>query len=268
MIITLKGADFSQSNIGTLSTWRITRSLGSGATYEGVTSVDKDAAFSATVTLAEGYEVGTAGIIITMGGTTLEGAYTISDNVITITIAKVTGNVIIKVPTINTATGEEEEPDVPDTPGEIINSGVLSLISGAISIVSGEAGSIDTDANKRMNSASTTEARGIWVPAGKTITLSGLAPSGKTKLRFDCLWASSAGPNPKYSSISGNWTAFIGTDSDFNSANFFPHNTSGADSYTVTNNEGLDCYVFFGFAGLTKNEVLSVSDYTITYTIQ
>jgi hypothetical protein len=117
MIITLKGADFSASNIGTLSSWRISRSLGSGATYAGVTSVDKGAAFTATVTLAEGYEVGTAGITITMGGTVLSGAHSISDNVITITIASVTGNVLIKVPTINTATGEEEEPDVPDTPG-------------------------------------------------------------------------------------------------------------------------------------------------------
>jgi hypothetical protein len=52
MIITLKGADFSASNIGTLSSWRISRSLGAGATYEGAASVDKGAAFSATVTLA------------------------------------------------------------------------------------------------------------------------------------------------------------------------------------------------------------------------
>ena len=58
MIITLKGADFSASNIGTLSSWRVTRSLGSGATYIGPTSVDKGAAFSATVTLAEGYYYG------------------------------------------------------------------------------------------------------------------------------------------------------------------------------------------------------------------
>lgn len=113
MIITLKGADFSASNIGTLSTWRITCSLGTGATYEGVTSVDKGAAFTATVTLAEGYEIGTAGVTITMGGTVLSGAHTIEGNVITITIASVTGNVLIKVPTINTATGEEEEPDTP-----------------------------------------------------------------------------------------------------------------------------------------------------------
>lgn len=113
MIIVLKNADFSQSNIGTLSTWRISRSLGAGATYDGPTSVDKDAAFTATVTLAENYEVGTAGVTVTMGGTVLSGAHSISGNVITITIASVTGNVLIKVPTINTATGEEEEPEVP-----------------------------------------------------------------------------------------------------------------------------------------------------------
>jgi hypothetical protein len=118
MIIVLKNANFSASNIGTLSTWIITRSIGAGATYEGPTSVDKGAAFSATVTLAEGYEVGTAGVTITMGGTVLSGAHSISGNVITITIASVTGNVLIKVPTVNTSTGEEEEPEVPDTPDE------------------------------------------------------------------------------------------------------------------------------------------------------
>lgn len=116
MIITLKGADFSASNIGTLSTWRINRSLGTGATYEGPTSVDKGAALSATVILAENYEVGTAGITITMGTEVLSDAYNISGQVITITIAAVTANVTIKVPTVNTATGEEEEPEVPDTP--------------------------------------------------------------------------------------------------------------------------------------------------------
>lgn len=116
MIITLKGADFSASNIGTLSTWRISRSLGAGATYEGVTSVDKGAAFSATITLSEGYEIGTAGVTITMGGVVLSGAHSISGNVITITIASVTDNVLIKVPTVNTAGGDE--PDIPDEPEE------------------------------------------------------------------------------------------------------------------------------------------------------
>jgi hypothetical protein len=116
MIIYLKGADFSKHNIGTLDSWRISRSLGSGATYEGPTSVDKDAALTATVTLAEGYEVGTAGVTITMGGTVLSGAHTMVGNVITITIASVTGNVLIKVPTINMNTGEEDDPETPETP--------------------------------------------------------------------------------------------------------------------------------------------------------
>ena len=108
MIIVLKNANFSASNIGTLSSWRITRSLGAGATYEGVTSVDKGASFSATVTIAEGYELGAAGVTVTMGGTVIS-ASTIVGNVITISIAAVTGNVVIKVPTVNTSTGEEDE---------------------------------------------------------------------------------------------------------------------------------------------------------------
>ena len=111
MIIVLKNADFSQSNIGTLPIWRITRSLGAGASYNGSTFVDKGAALSATVTLAKGYEIGTDGITITMSGIVLNGVVSgpvpnPHDNVVdyTISIASVTGNVVIKVPTVNTST--------------------------------------------------------------------------------------------------------------------------------------------------------------------
>lgn len=114
MIITLTGANFAgvdengnPKNIGTLSTWHISTDLGSGATYAGPSFVDKDAALSATVTLDEGYEVGTAGVTVTMGGEAVE-ASSISGQVITISIEKVTGNVVIKVPTKNVNTGEEE----------------------------------------------------------------------------------------------------------------------------------------------------------------
>ena len=99
MIITLKGANFANSNIGTLSTWTISRVLGDGATYEGVTYVDKNAAFNATVTIADGYEIGAAGVTVTMGGVGQNGVVTVNGNVITIAIASVTGNVVIKVPT-------------------------------------------------------------------------------------------------------------------------------------------------------------------------
>lgn len=107
MIITLKGANFSSSNIGTLSTWSISRVLGSGASYSGVTYVNKNASFSATVTISTGYELGSTGVTVTMGGVTQSGAASVSGNVVTISISKVTGNVVIKVPTVNTATGEE-----------------------------------------------------------------------------------------------------------------------------------------------------------------
>lgn len=103
MIITLKGADFSANNIGTLSSWTVSRVLGTGATYSGATSVDKGAALSATITISDGYALSSAGVTVTMGGVTQSSAYSISGSTITISIASVTGNVVIKVPTKNTS---------------------------------------------------------------------------------------------------------------------------------------------------------------------
>lgn len=121
MIITIKGSAvdiFKDSNIGTLSTWTISRVLGDGATYNGVTYVDKNAALNATVTIAEGYELGTAGVTVTMGGSPVTSGVTVDGNTITISIPSVTGSVVIKVPTKNSSTGEEGDGEVvePDTP--------------------------------------------------------------------------------------------------------------------------------------------------------
>ena len=136
MIITLKGADFSSSNIGTLSTWSISRVLGSGATYSGSTYVDKNAALSATVTIADGYELGSAGVTVTMGGVTQSDAYSQSDNVITISIASVTGNVVIKVPTVNTSTGEEDSGENTTTSQLVSETGATLLENYAMSTTS------------------------------------------------------------------------------------------------------------------------------------
>lgn len=101
MIITLKNADFSLSNIGTLNTWSVIRALGSGATYNGPLYVGKGAALTATVTLAEGYSVASTGVTITMNNVELANAATVNGQIVTINIASVTGNVKISVPTIN-----------------------------------------------------------------------------------------------------------------------------------------------------------------------
>jgi hypothetical protein len=115
MIITLKGANFSASNINEyLDSYSISwKNVGKGTTYEKVTSVKKEAAFNTTITIAEGYELN-GDVVVTMGGTDItDTVVTVEDSVITISIAKVTGNVVIKVPTVNTAGGGEEEPDTP-----------------------------------------------------------------------------------------------------------------------------------------------------------
>ena len=108
MIITIKGADFKDNNIGTLSSYTISRNLGSGATYNGPKFVEKNAALSATITLANGYEFGT--ISMTMGGSVIS-AHTISENVLTVAIGTVTGNVVINVATNWVGVGEEPTPE-------------------------------------------------------------------------------------------------------------------------------------------------------------
>ena len=106
MIITIKGADFSAKNIGTLSTWTILTTLGSGATYSGNRLVDKGGSLSATITISAGYELGSAGVSVIMGTTDVTSSVaTVSGNTITISIATVTGKVTINVPTL--ITGEE-----------------------------------------------------------------------------------------------------------------------------------------------------------------
>lgn len=110
MIITLVGADFSGEgkNIGTLTTWTIATILGEGATYNGAYIIDRGATLDTTVTLADGYEIGSDGVTVTMGGNVVEGAAVVNGSTIDIDIAAVTGRVIITVPTKNTATGEED----------------------------------------------------------------------------------------------------------------------------------------------------------------
>ena len=114
MIITIKGADFSSANIGTLSTYIISKSIGSGAAFDIPNFVDKNSSVNWTITLDEGYTFGTYSV--TMGG--VEVTPTVVDNVMTISIAEVTGNVRIVVATVNENTGEEDEPETPVEPEE------------------------------------------------------------------------------------------------------------------------------------------------------
>lgn len=130
MIIVLKNADFSASNIGTLSTWRITRSLGAGTTYNGPISVDKEGTLTATVVIAEGYELGAAGVTVTMGNEILSDVVNIQGNTIYISIPVVTGNVVIKVPTVNLNGGT----DVPDVPQIVLDSIAIGYNQGTTTI--------------------------------------------------------------------------------------------------------------------------------------
>ena len=106
MIITISGANFSASNIGTLSTWTVSKSIGAGAEHSIPSYVDKNSAFNYTITLKDGYTFGTYSV--TMGGQTITP--TVTETSMTINIPSVTGAIRIDVKTINSSTGEPEEP--------------------------------------------------------------------------------------------------------------------------------------------------------------
>ena len=137
MILTIKGADFSAANIGTLSTYIISKSIGSGATFDIPNFVDKNSSVNWVITLDEGYTFGTYSV--TMGGDVITP--TVVDNVMTITIAEVTGNVRIVVATVN-ENGEEDipvvppvEPDEPEEPETPETGNTLTFANGDAVVV-------------------------------------------------------------------------------------------------------------------------------------
>ena len=97
MIITLKGANFASSNIGTLDSWLISKSL-TGVTIDNTaTSVKKGEAYKAVITLKENYTFPDT-ITVTMAGTDITSTYvTKTATTITINIPSVTGNIVIRV---------------------------------------------------------------------------------------------------------------------------------------------------------------------------
>lgn len=109
MILRILGADFSSANIGTLSTYVISKSIGAGISHNIPNFVDKNSSVTWTLTVAEGYLLGSYSII--MNGETITPV--VNENTMTITIPSVTGNVRIVITSINENTGEEETPVVP-----------------------------------------------------------------------------------------------------------------------------------------------------------
>lgn len=192
MIIYLTGANFSTNKIGTLTTWSIFTSLGSGATYSGDTFVDKNAALNATVTIADGYEIGSAGVTVTMGGVVQSGAATVDGNTITIAIASVTGNVVIKVPTVNTSTGEEDSGGTGGTGVSIDVTARTTTNSHAQSLPSG------TTSTTNLWNALTPEAK-YYDSSGSYVQYQKVSSIVFPVLPGDKLTATSFGTNSGYS---------------------------------------------------------------------
>lgn len=115
MILTIKGADFSGSGLGTNTSVSIS--------YNGNVSgtpgfIEKNTQLTSTITIKTGYTYDSISSV-TVGGSTITG-YTATDNgngTVTLTIPAnlITGKVVVNVSTtaVNTGGGEEDEPVTP-----------------------------------------------------------------------------------------------------------------------------------------------------------
>lgn len=150
MILTIKNANFSTAGIGTLNTYIIRKSIGSGVTHSIPNYIEKGLNATWTLTLISGYTFGEYSIM--MGNTPIIPEVT--ETTMTITIPSVTANVTISIPTINESTGEEDSggstPIVPPSGDTSLYDGGWEL--GAIS---------STSTTNDPNIASTTRVRTI-----------------------------------------------------------------------------------------------------------
>ena len=105
MIFTIKNADFSKSNIGTLNSWRVKRILKGVTANSSILEVEKDAKYTDTFTVTDGYTFNSA--VVTMGNVDISSKLVWDTNkkVGTLTIDKVTNDVYISI--IAYATGGE-----------------------------------------------------------------------------------------------------------------------------------------------------------------
>lgn len=128
MILTIKGADFSSANIGTLSTYIISKSIGRGASFDIPSFVEKNSSVNWVITLDEDYTFGTYSI--TMGGEVVTP--TVNGSEMTIAIANVTGNIRITVATVYNGVEELPDPDEPDVPtfNDSITIDVKNFVEG------------------------------------------------------------------------------------------------------------------------------------------
>lgn len=95
MIITLTKANFSASNIGTLSSLAILTNLDSGLVYSGPLMVNSGESLSATITPKQDYKILTNTVSISMGGVAVSNGISITERGISINIATVTGIILI-----------------------------------------------------------------------------------------------------------------------------------------------------------------------------
>lgn len=156
MILTIKGADFSGSGLGTNTSMSIS--------YNGNVSgtpgfIEKNTALTSTITIKTGYTYDSISSV-TVGGSTITG-YTATDNgngTVTLTIPanKITGKVVVNVNTTAVSGGEGgdtggDTPSVPDGAINLYNVNDPDIIWGQTTEAGNSDGSFISDGTRGVS---------------------------------------------------------------------------------------------------------------------
>lgn len=170
MIITLRGANFSSNNINDMLNSYFITVQGSNLTDNLADSVDKEtnSGVSGTITINDGYVFDDSRtLVVKMGTQTLSGVANIAEDGKSITInisQKITGNVVITVPTKSVGGGGE-----PDTPTSYTIT--YKYMSGSTSIKTQTTEQVPAGTTKTFSTSS--------APVINGYTVSSVSPSGQ-----------------------------------------------------------------------------------------
>lgn len=254
MILYIKGADFSSANIGTLNTYTVRKNIGQGAEYVIPNSVLKGATGIVwEIRLNDNYNY--TSYSVSMGGADITTtSVVVNDNILTITLPSVTGNVVINIATEKEQTEVDSGSTTGTTTGTTTGATSVSFANTDFEIggISSDGVSlVDIDSRWRQIEMKKFDSAVVLSPT----TLAGT--TAPTQLR---VWTySDAGTKESD-------TQWISTPITVDAHTNFKLSMSKADGTAVADKEYINVTVPAGATKLYVNTLISAKDYSyVTY---
>lgn len=140
----------------------------------------------------------------------------------------------------------------------------LPLMIGGVNLTQENGGNITLPSSTVTRLCQSIDLGALLIKEGQRIHIKGLCGKDGSALRMDAAYYSS--PDVK---IGDNSSIFLGTLSNFVSANYYPSNYNGdSDDRIIPNPSNVDRYYVFAFAAVDMTSELDISNYDLEYYIE